>query len=321
MAKRSSAFDDKLERLRAIRSSGGAAASTELERLLGDESPFVASLAAEIVTEQERKLLASAIGRTFRRVFGNEQPDRGCTVALACLKALEVFEVRDADLYTGALGMVRREPVGMDVVDVAMGVRIQAAYALARTEGIAATLTIMKLLGDPEPDVRAGVAEALGAIGSEAATAALYAKLLARDEDPNVMGALMRVLLRNNPAFFFPVVVSHLDDANETVAELAAVALGESRMPGALAPLSSRAAAISPRRLPSLLIAIALLRSDEAADYLAGLLASAKPAVALQAVGALKLFRDSPSLEKRVRQIGADRRNRDISAAIAAAFG
>jgi hypothetical protein len=101
-----------------------------------------------------------------------------------------------------------------------------------------------------------------------------------------------------------PLVADRLQGENEVLAETAALALGESRLPAALSPLltvweNPRGPAL--RR--TLLTAIALHHSDEAFDFLCDLVAGAPAVEAEAALAALAIFRDDLRRRRAIERI------------------
>lgn len=304
MAKRDGAVEKKLARLHELERESPPTAADEIAHLLEDAVPFVAARAAETAEHLEIGSLREPLLATLRRVLDGKQPDPGCRVAAAVLGALSKIEVEAADDYLRAMKLVRRERSGTGYVDSAIPVRLRAAEALAVSRRAPAVLDILTLLGDPEPDVRAGAASVLGMFRADSALAALYTKLLAGDPAAEVLGACMSALARADPARFVPVVATYLASADDTLAELAAIALGDSHAPAALPPLQ---AAIERgargRRQSTLLLAVSLLRTDAAFDYLLGVIQRGSEPAALAALEALKIHGELPSLAARVKEL------------------
>jgi HEAT repeat protein len=99
-------------------------------------------------------------------------------------------------------------------------------------------------------------------------------------------------------------VAARLEDADPALAEQAALALGESRHPEALAALRrSYEDAVEGARRRVLLIAIVMLRSDEAHAFALDQVAQARQATAMQAIDALAIYQHDPRVRDRVLEI------------------
>ena len=98
----------------------------------------------------------------------------------------------------------------------------------------------MDLLHDPEPHARSGAARAIACTQPLAAEAVLCSKALAGDPEPEVTGECLAALLRVAGDEALDFVAGFLDDPGAEVSALAALALGESHLDGALAVLRAR---------------------------------------------------------------------------------
>jgi HEAT repeat protein len=106
------------------------------------------------------------------------------------------------------------------------------------------------------------------------------------------------------PAEAATFVSRFLDASDETIAEAAALALGESRHPQALEVLKrswERARGRSLRRV--FLVAMALLRTESATEFLVSLLADESSETARGALSALGPFLYGDYLRERVRKM------------------
>jgi HEAT repeat protein len=290
-------IEDKLAAIAEARKLDRAAV---LFPFFEDEEPHVVGQAADAAIEIGARSLIAPLEAAFTRLSNGEQRDRGCMAALKVVQALARMEV-DSDAFRVGLKMVRRERVGTEFLDVAAPIRSECAQATARRFPHHALLDIAPLLADPEPEVRAGVAHALGDLASDGAVALLHFKLLISDEDVDVLAACMGGLLRASRARFAPIVATYLTHEDDTIVELAAIALGESRAPEAFPHLRDALAGRRPgRATKSILLALALLRVDDATAHLLDLLAKAPEPLAKQVVEALALH---PALEDKVRAI------------------
>lgn len=130
----------------------------------------------------------------------------------------------------------------------------------------------------------------------------------AGDADPEVLGECFAALLELAPEPSLPFVVAFLDRKNDAEAECAAIALGGSRLPAAFGPLRERAEAFTlANRRRALLLAIALLRRDDAWAYLVERIADGASATAHAAIEAVGTFRHDEGLRDRALQTAAAR--------------
>jgi HEAT repeat protein len=185
-------------------------------------------------------------------------------------------------------------------VDTAAEVRALGAMGLAQTDYPEALEEILPLLLDSERDARIGAVRALAAAGLPGGALLLRLKTLTGDE-PEVLGECFAALLRAEPAQSLEFVAKFLDHRDEAIAEAAALALGDSRLESAFAVLREafeRSHGRPVRR--TLLLAIALLRRENAIDYLLDLVQNGEAQASADAVAALAMYKDDPNLQARL---------------------
>jgi HEAT repeat protein len=210
------------------------------------------------------------------------------------------------------------EPVFGGRVDTAVALRGASALGLVGCADRAVLADLAELLADPEPPARAAAARAIAALGRDDGVPLLRFKALVGVAEPPVLTECLLGRLRLSPASSLPFIRPFLEGA-EDVAEAAALALGESRLAEAL-PLLREFCERFPRRLRAGLLAAALLRRDEAFDWLLGLVRDGPPPWARGAVEALGTYRDDEALRARVEQAVAVRGDDELRAICARAF-
>lgn len=196
---------------------------------------------------------------------------------------------------------MQREPVWGGSVDVACELRAVCAMGLLRLGHPSAASEVAELLADPEPEARAGAAQAIAYSEDSRFAPLLRHKILAGDAEAQVVAQCVAALLRvEGPAALdFCARILALPDAGR--AEVAGVALGESRLPGAFDVLRGWwERTTSPELRRTALLAIALLRAEAAQDFLLALVATAPGHDARDAVAALAVFRDDDALRRRL---------------------
>src|SRR6185312_9904646 len=90
---------------------------------------------------------------------------------------------------------------------------------------------MIPLLGDGEWIVRAGVIRAMGVVGSEAASLLLRFKMIAGDQEPEVMSECFAAILDLEGAEGVRLVAQAASSGNPELREAAILALGASRRP------------------------------------------------------------------------------------------
>ena len=190
--------------------------------------------------------------------------------------------------------------------DVAAECRGLAALGLAQTRGgsagpDAAVMLLVDLLADEEAATRVRAAQALGMWPGAAPVLRLKAHL--GDEEAQVTGEVFAALLRHDARVQLAFVAGFLDHEDTRLVEAAALALGESRQPQALPPLTAAFGRLA--RDPvhtSLLMAIALLRQEESLAWLLAQIPAARPAAAREILEALRLYRGDEKAMARIAQ-------------------
>jgi hypothetical protein len=165
-------------------------------------------------------------------------------------------------------------------------------------------------------------AVALGAVGTEAAGLVLRLKIRVGDKDPDVLSECLGALLAIDPVENLALVAGFLDPSDPAVCEAAALALGRSRLPGALEPLkacSPRCHSLELRQ--QVLLSIAILRRPGANDYLMELIASEDEPTAIAALWTLRIFKDDPRLRAQLAELVRSQRSPKLLAGFDRDFG
>jgi HEAT repeat protein len=304
--------ESHLALLRQLRSAPSAPQTLPaLTELLGTKNlhGIVLKTAAELAQKIDAKSLAPELVAHITTLIqpGQTKRDPGCFGKTAALHALIDWDASAAivsNLYLAAARYSQHEPVMKGTVDTAAEFRGLAALGLALARPDNALLVLIDLLADPEKQTRQHAAIALGAWPGAEALPALRLKAHLGDEDPDTLAEVLAALLRQDPAGHLPFVANFLHDKNPQIAEAAALALGQSKLPAALAPLIAAYPAfrLSPTAT-TLLMAISLLRTDAALDWLLAQLSSARTKEAAQILDALALHKADPKLLARLQTL------------------
>ena len=302
MARKVSSLEEQLDRLAELR---GQPPSTEgraeVAKYLSSKMNLVAAKAARIAGEWLAAELAPELVAAFDRFMVKpETTDKRCAAKIEILKALCKLEYSSPSVFRRALQHIQMEPTWGGSVDTAAEVRALGAMGLAQTDYTEALEEIVPLLLDPQRDARVGAVRAIAASGLPGGALLLRLKALSGD-DPEVLGECFAALLRADPAKSLEFVAKFLDHREEAVAEAAALALGDSRLDGAFAALRDafqRLRAHPLRR--TLLLAMALLRRENAIDYLLDQVQNGESQISADAVAALAMYENDPNLQARL---------------------
>jgi hypothetical protein len=281
--------------------------------------------AAELAADGLHYPLEAALMEAFRRLAAlDHKRDPGCIAKGALARALVALDSLDAAFFRAGLKLRQPEPAWGEPVDTAADVRASCAMGLAASGDAGALPDLVDLLADPEHRARIGAVRAIGCTEPRAANAVLRTKALLGDAEPEVTGECFRAVLAVDAAAGPDFVARWLDGTGGVeLAELAALALGESRLDAAVAALRARWEA-EPFRRPwhqVLLRAAALARSDGALAWLLGLAADADAGTARQVIDALAANRHQRRVADALRERLEARGDAALLAVFAAAFG
>jgi HEAT repeat protein len=302
VARKVSSLEEQLDRLAELRGQAPSPEGrAEVAKYLNSKMNLVASKAARIAGEWEAAELTPELVAAFDRFMVKpETTDKRCAAKIEILKALCKLEYSSPSVFLRGLRHVQMEPTWGGSVDTAAEVRALGAMGLAQTDYAEALEEIVPLLLDRERDARIGAVRAVGASGLPGGVLLLRFKALSGDE-PEVLGECFAALLRAEPARSLDFVAKFLGHDEEAVAEAATLALGDSRLESAFAVLRDgfeRTLAQPLRR--TLLLAIALLRRENAIDYLLDLVQNGGSQTSADAVAALAMYEKDPNLQERL---------------------
>ena len=299
--------------LRAIRAIRDSPESYDLKRdlapFLRHKSNHVAAAAASTVERLEVGTLAQDLVDAFLDLMKDPaKRDQGCEALIAMAKALVAMDEPAAKVYFAGVHHVQMEGSFGPPVDAAAPLRGLCAQGLARMGHPDALLECVNLLADKEVPARVGAIRAIADSGDIAGTLLLRLKALLGDKEDEVIGECFAGLIRLAPGPSLDFVAGFLRSASDEIRERAALALGESRLAAAF-PILREAwvgtAQASRRR--TLLLSIAMLRLDEAVEFLISRVAEDREAAAGDALAALGLYGRDETVRRRVEEIVGDR--------------
>jgi HEAT repeat protein len=285
-----------------------------IRKTIGGKSSLLVSRAVDIAAEHDLRDLVPEIIEAFGRfVEDGADVDKGCRAKTSIVKALNKFEFLGGTIFLAGAYYVQMEPAFGEPEDTAVELRSNCALALARIVHPEAHFVLADLLVDKERPVRVAAVKALAYLSEPESEALMRLKVLTGDRESEVMGECFLGLMTVSPKRSLDFVARYLDDMNAAVAENAALAIGSSHLPEALAKLLSMWRS---RPYPSvrrtLTLPIALIRSEEAFDHLVGAIRDADPQTAADAVSALHLFSGDAHVD-RVRAAVDARGDREVS--------
>ncbi|WZO97418.1 HEAT repeat domain-containing protein [Isosphaeraceae bacterium EP7] len=316
MAGRAS-LDDKLAAIRTLRGQSLTPEQiSELRKSIGDRSNLVVAAAAPIAGENMLVELSKDLVAAFDRFLVNPlKDDKLCRAKIAIVQALDKMEHQKSDVFLKAARHVQLEPVWGTTEDSAPPVRAAALVALARVEGASSLPLLVDAMIDPARDVRSAAAMALGAIGTESAGLILRLKVRIGDKDLDVFSDCLLGLLTVDPVENLSIVIEFLEPGHAAACEAAALALGKSRLSEALDPLKRCLERCHSTELRQhVLLAIAILRRPASVEYLNELIGTGPELTAIDALSAIRIYKDDPRLRERVEAIVRERGSKALQA-------
>jgi HEAT repeat protein len=303
----------KLARLGSLGKEPISPASVaELRKFLADASNFVVAEAAAIVGKANLPELAPDLVAAFDRFMVDpEETDKLCRAKIAIVEALNKLDYSDPEIFLRGIHHVQLEPVWGGTQDTAAALRGDCAFGLVRLNHRDAIALLVDLLVDAEKVARVAAVQALESVGSVAVVPLLRLKARVGDKEPEVTCECLTALLRREPeAVAFVGEFLHAND--EAIGAGAALALGETRRPGAFEALRDVATDLSPGPLQeAVLLAIAMLRQPAAIDFLVSLICRDRTTRA--AMSALAIHRHNEPIRDRVAAAVAALRDADLT--------
>jgi hypothetical protein len=302
-------LEQQLDRLSQLRANPEAPElRPELARAISGKSNLLAAKAARIAGEFKISSLVPELMDAFERFLVRpETTDKGCSAKTGIVKALCAMEHAAPALYRKGVHHVQMERSWGGSADTAGPLRAASAIALAQTESEILP-ELVDLMVDRDPTARAAAVRAIAGTGRPAGPLLLRLKARVGDERPEVLGECFAALLQLEPRESLDFVAGYLDAADPDVCEAAALALGESKAEAALGVLKAHfQRSPSPELRKVILLAIALMRREEALDFLVSLVAEGGQPTAAAAIAALATYRQDERIRRRVEKAVAGR--------------
>lgn len=295
---------------------------TELGGYLANKSNLVVAKAAKIVAEFELHDMEPQLVSAFQRFMTNPAvTDKGCAAKTEIVRALEALGTAEAEVFLAGIRHIQMEGSFGPPVDTAPRLRAASAMGLVHMNYPHAILEIVTLLADREDDARVGAVRALAYSGQPATVPLLRFKVMAGDASADVIAESFIALLEVAPETSLAFVAGYLDSSDPAVTEAAAIALGQSRQPEAIAALKDKWPDARETQRRALLIGMAVARDDSAFEFLFSLVESAVERIAAEAIAALAMYRQDERIRSRVESLVAQRKGTLLKRTLGAEFG
>jgi len=275
---------------------------------LTNRSGAVVARAAEMAGNSGEQRLSADLVEAFRRIVRDPvKLDPGCRALSNIAEALVKLEVPAAEVFCQGIRHQQWEASWGQQIDTAPPLRAICAAGLVRMNDPDPLLACCELLSDHAADARIGALRALGDSGHADAELLLRFKARERDEKFDVTAGCFAALLRLGPrARAIPFVAGFLESADDEIAEGAALALGDSRLPEVV-PRLLEAFAKRASRAGGLLWALSLSRQEAALEFVIEQLRSGPIRTAAFALEALALFKGDEQQRAKVRSVVNER--------------
>jgi HEAT repeat protein len=312
-------IEQRIDRLTELRAEPNlTAVAAELSKALNDRSNLVVAKAAKIGGELRLLEVVPGLVAAFERLMANPAKlDRRCVATFEIATALHALDYMDPDVYRRGIRHVQMEGSFGPPVDVAAKLRAQCALGLARTTHPEALTAVTELLADKEPHARIGAIRALATNGGEAGALLLRFKAMTGDDDAEVLAECFLGLLSADFDRSLAFVSRFMDGDSPEVSESATLAIGSQRRVEAFAVLREKwDRSVYSEMRKTLLTAMAMVRIDEATEFLIDLLDSAATPTAVEVVRVLAAYHREDRVRERVMKVVEERGNPELRAAL-----
>jgi hypothetical protein len=308
-------LEELLNALEQVKNTPASETGVEtLGKILASRQSLAIARAAKLAGEAQLTVLVGSLVTAFARLLQNPtDTDPGCLAKNEIAQALYRLEARETEVFLPGVRHIQMEPVWGGKEDRAAKLRGICALGLVRANYPNAMVELGDLLADQESEARIGAARAIAYSGDLAGVPLLRLRLKVGDE-PEVIQEALIALLQLAPDSSLPLAQHLLNGAaTETKAEAIALALGESRLPGAWPLLHDWWKQVTaPELRRSGLLAMALLRLDPALDFLIEVIATGSPADAIEAIAALRIYQTTQGLWQRICDTVTERGDRRL---------
>lgn len=284
----------------------------------------VVAKAARLASDALLYDLVPALLAAYRRFLDKPvKSDPNCYAKKAIARALVALDCEDVEFFLAGLKLRQMEPVWGGTADTAADVRATCALGLVATGYPRALVAIAALLYDSEPDARVGAVRAAANGSPREAELLLRSKVLAGDTEPAIVGECFSALMSVEPEDSLGFVAKWVAEPGDVLRELAALALGESRVPAALDVLKRAwdEPVVADELRFTLIRAAAAHRSEAAFDWLLSIVADARLAVAERVLESLEPYKNNARLTEGLRAVLAARGDRALEQTFADRWG
>jgi hypothetical protein len=200
---------------------------------LAAKSNLTVADAACLAGELDLGELQTELLEVFDAFMDEEQDraDKRCLAKTAIVRTLHQLGCTRTEVYLRGARHFANDHPRRGHNDEASELRVASALALGDSTDPEARETLLELLVDPAPSVRAMAVRSIASLPIPSVSLLLRLKLLIdHDETPPVVEECLAALLAGDAERSIPFVARFLDDPNDATRTSAAIALGESRL-------------------------------------------------------------------------------------------
>jgi HEAT repeat protein len=283
----------------------------QLAPFLDSRVNLVVAKAADIAGEWRAGDLTPNLESAFERLMRNPAVlDKGCAALTSIARALYALDYSGSAVFLAGIRHVQMEPGWGRAVDAAVELRGVCALGLTQTRYDGILFELVRLLADREWKARLYAARALAAMNASGAALVLQFKTSIGDEEPEVTGECAAGLVAHDPARYVSFITEYLEGADEPVAESVILALAGVRSDRAADLLIGRWKKPATRAMrQALLTSLATHRSERAVDFLVNQIAEEDESWAGAIVATLEKYRAGEQVLERAR-LASEARNR-----------
>lgn len=296
--------------------AAGSAASGELQKHLTSKTNLIAAKAADLIREANLKTLQPQLVEAFWRFMKDPSiTDKGCGAKLAIANTLYELGCDAQEVFLAGIRHVQKEAAWGKPIDTAAELRGLCALGLVRMAYRDVMSELVELLVDESHQSRIMAARAIAYAGRDEGALLLRLKILTGDPIDDVTGECLIALAGLSRTKALPFIRKYLDSPNPTLAESAALAIGEMRDESALTILLEQWQRDAlPESRKTLALPIALSRLPRSLEFLLAAIATEPESVAGAAVEALAIYRHAEAPLARVKAAVEARRSPKLTA-------
>ena len=299
----SNTIPSTLSKLAALRGMGSAAIAPELVKFLASKTNLIAAKAADLAREANLKSLQPQLEEAFHRFMKNPTTtDKGCPAKQAIASALYELGCDAQEVFLTGIHHFQPEGSYGGAVDTAAELRGLCALGLVRMAYRDVMTELVTLLADPSHQARIMAARAIAYAGRDEGALLLRLKILTGDRSDDVTAECLLALANLSRTRALSFIQPYLQSRNPSLAEAAAMALGEMRHESALNLLLAEwQRSPFPESRKSLTLPIALSRLPQSLDFLMNVLTNDPEAIATAALEALAIYRHDDATRSRIQ--------------------